>query len=200
MIGIMSEKIITCLRAKAIAQKSFAKGEHLFHRGDPVCTFFLITGGCVNLVRYQTDGNPAVLQRSTAGTVLAEASLFSERYHCDAVAAAATDAVLVPVTEFRRLLEHDLVFAGEWMAHLSRELQNARKRSEIAALRTVGARLDAWIAWNDDALPARGDWRVLADEIGVSAEALYRELSKRRRCSHFGILLRKADQAFKMKT
>jgi CRP-like cAMP-binding protein len=193
MIAIMSEKIISCLRAKAVTQKSFAKSEHLFHRDDPVRTLFLITGGCVNLVRYQADGNHAVLQRSTAGTVLAEASLFSGRYHCDAVAAAATDAVLVPITEVRRLLEHDLVFAREWTAHLSRELLRARKRSEIAALRTVGARLDAWIAWNDDAFPARGDWRCLADELGVSSEALYRELSKRRRCGHFGTLPAKAD-------
>lgn len=193
MIAIMSEKIISRLRAKAVAHKSFAKGEHLFHRDDPVRTLFLIVEGCVNLVRCQADGNQAVLQRSTAGTVLAEASLFSEQYHCDAVAAAATDAVLVPVAEVRRLLEHDLVFAGEWMAHLSGELLSARKRSEIAALRTVGARLDAWIAWNDDVFPARGDWRGLADELGVSSEALYRELSKRRRCGHYGTLSRKAD-------
>ncbi|WP_436038977.1 Crp/Fnr family transcriptional regulator [Rhizobium sp. LjRoot98] len=193
MIAIMSEKIIRCLQPKAVAQKSFAKGDHLFHRDDPVRGLFLITGGCVNLVRYQVDGNQALLQRSTAGTVLAEASLFSDRYHCDAVAATATDAILVPVNEVLRLLEHDLIFAGEWMAHLSRELLSARKRSEMAALRTVSARLDAWIAWNDDAFPARGDWRGLADELGVSSEALYRELSKRRRCGHIGKLPRKAD-------
>lgn len=180
MIAVMSEKIVSYLTAKAVAQKSFVKGEHLFHRDDPVHMLFLIAGGCVNLVRFQADGNQALLQRSTAGTVLAEASLFSERYHCDAVAAAATEALLVPVPAVRKMLEHDLIFAREWMAHLSRELVSARKRSEIAALRTVSARLDAWIAWNDGALPARGDWRGLADEIGVSPEALYREISRRR--------------------
>jgi CRP-like cAMP-binding protein len=137
----------------------------------------------VNLIRYQADGNGAVLQRSTSGTILAKASLFSDRYHCDAVVAAATEALLVPVPAVRKMLEHDLIFAREWMAHLSRELLSARKRSEIAALRTVGARLDAWIAWNDDAFPARGDWRGLAGEIGVSPEALYREISRRRRSS-----------------
>lgn len=180
MIAIMSEKIISYLKTKVLAQKSFAKGEHLFHRDDPVRMLFLITVGYVNLIRFQADGNQALLQRSTAGTVLAEASVFSERYHCDAVAAEATDAELVPVAEVRRLLERDLVFAGEWMSHLSRELVSVRKRSEIAALRTVSARLDAWIAWNDDAFPSRGDWRGLANELGVSSEALYRELSMRR--------------------
>lgn len=180
MIAIMSEKIISFLRGKAVAQKPFVKGEHLFHRDDPVRMLFLITHGCANLIRYQADGNGAVLQRSTSGTILAEASLFSDRYHCDAVAAAATEALLVPVPAVQKMLEHDLIFAREWMAHLSRELLSARKRAEIATLRTVNARLDAWLAWNDDVFPAKGDWRGLADEIGVSPEALYRELSRRR--------------------
>ncbi len=186
MIAIMLEQLITYLRPKALGKKSFAKGENLFHQDDPVRTLFLATSGCVNLVRYQADGSPTVLQRSTPGTVLAEASVFSQWYHCDAVAAIATEALLVPIGEVRQLLEHDAAFATAWMAHLSRELQRARKRSEIASLRTVGARLEAWIVWNDGVLPGKGEWKRLADEIGVSAEALYRELSRRRRPSRSG--------------
>lgn len=181
MIAVMSERIIAYLRPKAVAERTFAKGEHLFHRDDPVRTLFLVTSGCVNLVRHQADGSPAVLQRSTAGTVLAEASVFSDRYHCDAVATMETQALLVPAVEVRHLLERDLSFATKWIAHLSQELQSARKRSEIASLKTVGSRLEAWIAWNDGTLPTRGEWKRLADEIGVSPEALYRELSSRRR-------------------
>lgn len=146
MIAVMSEQIIAHLRPKAVAERTFAKGEHLFHRDDPVRALFLVTSGCVNLVRHQADGSPAVLQRSTPGTVLAEASVFSERYHCDAVATMETEALLVPAVKVRRLLQRDLSFATKWIAHLSQELQSARKRSEIASLRTVGARLEAWIA------------------------------------------------------
>lgn len=180
MIAIMWETIISQLRPRATAQKSFEKGEHLFNRDEPVEVLFLVADGSVHLVRYQADGNMAVLQRSGPGTVLAEASVFSERYHCDAVATTRTRAHIVPIAEVRRLLDDDPAFARAWTVHLSRELQNARKRAEIAALRTVGARLDAWMTWNDGRLPAKGDWRALAEEIGVSPEALYRELSRRR--------------------
>ncbi|HXG99587.1 MAG TPA: hypothetical protein VNI79_04125 [Sphingomicrobium sp.] len=38
----------------------------------------------------------------------------------------------------------------------------------------------AWVAWNDAGLPERGQWARIAKEIGVSHEALYRELAKRR--------------------
>jgi hypothetical protein len=46
----------------------------------------------------------------------------------------------------------------------------------------VAARLDAWLAWNN-ALPEKVERRRIADEIGVSPEALYRQLGKRRRSS-----------------
>lgn len=76
--------------------------------------------------------------------------------------------------------------SSKWIARLSHELQSARKRAEIASLRTVGSRLEAWLIWNDGALPARGYWRDLANEIAVSPEALYREFSGRRTKSKLG--------------
>ncbi len=180
MIVIMSDEILAVLRPRAVARRSFVKGDHLFHRGDPVRFMFLVTDGCANLVRYQEDGRPAVLQRARRGTVLAEASVFSDQYHCDAVAAMATEVVLVAIGEIQRLLNEDHVFALEWSRHLSNELQHTRKRAEILALRTVAARLDAWLTWSDGDLPAKGEWRRLAEEIAVSPEALYREISRRR--------------------
>lgn len=180
MIAIMSDGIIAFLRPKVVARKYFTKGEHLFHRGDPVRVLFVVADGCANLVRYQDDGGPAVLQRARRGTVLAEASVFSERYHCDAVAAMATEVAWVQIGEIRRLLNEDHVFALEWSRHLSIELQLTRKRAEILVLRTVRARLDAWLTWNDGDLPQKGEWQTLAEEIAVSPEALYREISRRR--------------------
>ena len=63
--------------------------------------------------------------------------------------------------------------------HLSHEVRNARRHAEILSLRTVTARLDAWLAENGD-LPARGGWKGLAEEISASPEALYREIARRR--------------------
>jgi CRP-like cAMP-binding protein len=87
----------------------------------------------------------------------------------------------VPKGIVRASLRDDPEFSEAWMAHLARELQSARFRGEMLSLPTVAGRLDAWIAWHDGRLPDRGRWRLLAAEIGVSPEALYRELAKRRR-------------------
>lgn len=115
MIVIMSDEILAFLRPRAVARRSFVKGDHLFHRGDPVQVMFLVTDGCANLVRYQEDGRPAVLQRARRGTVVAEASVFSDQYHCDAVAAMATEVVLVAIGEIQRLLNQDM--SSPWNGH-----------------------------------------------------------------------------------
>ncbi len=81
----------------------------------------------------------------------------------------------------RAALRADPDLSSAWTAFLAREIQGARLRAEILSLRTVAERLDAWLAANDDALPAKGAWRLVATEIGTSPEALYRELARRRR-------------------
>lgn len=50
----------------------------------------------------------------------------------------------------------------------------------MLSLKTVAERLDAWTAANQGAPPIKGEWKTVAVEMGVSPEALYRELAKRR--------------------
>ena len=92
-----------------------------------------------------------------------------------------TRTLAVARSAVRMLLTVGPGFAEAWALHLAHELQATRLRAEILSLRTVAERLDAWIAWNGDAVPPRGTWRTVASEIGTSTEALYRELAKRRR-------------------
>jgi hypothetical protein len=48
------------------------------------------------------------------------------------------------------------------------------------SLKTVAERLEGWLIWRGGGLPPKGAWKDIAAEIGVSPEALYRELAKRR--------------------
>ena len=85
----------------------------------------------------------------------------------------------VPVVDFRARLTADPALAERWAAHLALAVQTARLCAEIRTLRTVAERLDAWLG-EGRSLPAKGAWQDLAAELGVSREALYRELSRRR--------------------
>ena len=181
MIAVMSTKLLEHLRRIHHASRSFAAGAFIFHRNDPVENLHVVRSGAIRLVRYQSDGQAAVLQRACSGDILAEASVFSSGYHCDGVATTAAVTHAYSVADIRRLLETDISFCRAWAAEVSRQLQAARKRAELVSLRTVGERLDAWLAWSVAGMPAKGGWKDVAEEIGVSPEALYREMSARRR-------------------
>lgn len=177
MIAIMSD-LIPRLASISMSEKTIDVGTFLFLQGDPVHVLHIVRTGTVHLVRHQPYGATAVLQRATEDKILAEASVYSDTYHCDGLAVSPARILLVPVVDVKRLLEADGCFANLWAAYLARELQATRKRAEIMSLKTVKARLDAWLAWNDGGLPAKGAWKRLADDIGVSPEALYREIAK----------------------
>jgi CRP-like cAMP-binding protein len=180
MIEIMSITLAELLGFLPSRARTFAAGSYLFRQGDAVRALHRIVDGEVHLVRLQANGGQLVLQRARAGSVLAEASLFSERYHCDAVAVGPTRTQSFDKGDMRAALKDRPGFATGWAAYLAHEVQAARLRAEILSLRTVAERLDAWIAANDGRRPAKGDWKTVAAEIGTSAEALYREIAKRR--------------------
>lgn len=154
-------------------------GQTLFRSGDPVRFMYLITEGSIDLVRHLKAGTPLILCRAGAGDVLAEASAYSDVYHCDGEARTRAVAVSVPLAAFHAKLYAAPDVARRWAAQLSNELQKARMQAEIRSLKTVSERLDAWLG-DDAALPPKGQMQDVAHVLGVSREALYRELARRR--------------------
>lgn len=189
MIAIMCTRITQAFTGGLL--RRLEPYEPLFHSGDPVTHMFLVLDGQVALTRQTGAGASVILQRARAGQVLAEASAYSTAYHCDAQALAGTQTGTqagtgtgatiraIPAALFRGKLAQDSDLAAAWAAHLASEVQSARMLSEIRTLRTVGERLDAWLG-EGRALPNKGQWQDVAAQLGVTREALYRELGKRR--------------------
>jgi CRP-like cAMP-binding protein len=181
MIAIMSVSIFDLLSAFDGPVRDYAAGQFLFRQGDPIKQMFLVQSGEVRLSRFLENGNMIILQRATALTVLAEASLFSPAYHCDGLCHQPAVVKAIAKRDVEARLQQDPSMSIALCAHLAHETQRARMKSEVIRLRTVSERLDAWLAWHDNRLPDKGNWHVIANEVGVSPEALYRELAKRRR-------------------
>lgn len=161
-------------------KRRLAAGETLFRSGDAVEQLHRVENGLIALVRPLPQGADLIIQRAHSGSVVAEASLFAETYHCNAVAIEPADVRSLPLGLIKSALERHPELAGSLTRHLALEVQHARARAEIVSLKTVDLRLDAWLALNHEGMPPRGRWRYVAAEIGVSPEALYRELAKRR--------------------
>jgi CRP-like cAMP-binding protein len=164
----------------AATERALAPGEVLFRTADTVRQMMMVRAGLVMLERVTRTGGRVVLQQAGAGAVVSEASAYSPSYHCDAVAGPYGARVAqLPVDQFHARLGADRAASDAWAAGLAQAVQAARLRAELRSLRTVSDRLDAWLG-EQQTLPDRGHWQDLAAELGVSREALYRELARRR--------------------
>jgi CRP-like cAMP-binding protein len=175
MISIMSDwdQIFTNAPLRIITQ-----GEALFRREDAVQSMFFVRSGSIALERPMADGGALTLHVATTGTALAEASLFAETYHCDAVARTDAHIAFVSRVAFRAALKTLPDAALSLIETYAKEIQAQRARIEILRLRRVSEKLDAWLELYGE--PPKGEWVRVADEIGVSQPALYRELAKRK--------------------
>jgi len=173
----MSELLISVF--KTHAPRQVQTGEYLFHVGQPVRSVFKVAQGVVLLERPLPHGDVICQQRACAGDILAEASAYSQTYHCDARCVRSAQVQAVPKAEFLDRVSTDPLLAAEWSKHLAKTVQAARLVGEMRSLKTVSERLDVWL-FEHGKLPEKGQWQLVANELAVSREALYRELSKRK--------------------
>lgn len=157
MIAIMFEELQPILDCVARRELSFAPGQTVFHQGNPVRQVFIVTTGTIQLVRHQASGAPLILQRAGPGAMLAEASLDSARYHCGATAVTKASAPATSKQELLNRLAQNPELGITFIKRLAHELQYARFHAEVLSIKTVSARLDAWIEWNG-AMPPKGEW------------------------------------------
>ncbi len=179
MIWIMSEiwqKIFF-----GAPERIYEKGATVFRRDDPPRFAYAVREGMIVLRRSLADGGALDLQKTRKGALLAEASLFADRYHCDAVCATHVRVACLPRRDVVSALSEDRNAVAA-LADASREVQGLRSRVEVMRLKTLRARLDAYIDLFGK--PKRGEWVRIADWIGVTPEALYRELAARRKAAN----------------
>ena len=177
MTSIMSARVLAIFGTGV--DRPLQKGEPIFPAGEPVRFMFLVARGQVDLVRHTPEGARVLLVRAGIGKVLAEASAYSDLYHCDGTAAESSLVRAIPVATFHTRLDNDPALARRWAESLAHGLQHARMTAAVRTLRTVSERLDAWLA-EEKPLPPKGEWQDLAQSLGVTREALYRELARRR--------------------
>lgn len=154
------------------------RGERLFAAGDKPAHMFFIGRGEVVLERLGAQGDSVVLQRTRHGFV-GEASLQSERYHCDARVIAPSQVTQLPIGEVRSAMNGDPLFASRWIGMLNREVKRLRLQCERLSLNKVQDRLFHLMEseGQDGKYPLGTGLKSLASELGVTHEALYRCVS-----------------------
>jgi CRP-like cAMP-binding protein len=161
--------------------RELEKNEWLFRKGDPASAIFEVVSGRVRLVRQTIDDHLEALHTARDGDHLAEAALFSDLYHCDALARVParvrvyTKEILLSAFRAAPLLYEDFA------ARLARQLQAVRMRLELRNIRSARARLLQYLRLSASrdgrSVPLAGQLQDLAPDVGLTREALYRTLA-----------------------
>jgi len=157
-------------------------GQVLFRSGDRTVGLYEVVKGKVRLVRLDRGGHEAVLQVAMTGDTLAEASLFSPTYHCDAFAVGETVVRLYPksvlFTEFRSNPKTMHAFT----AMLAQQVMTLRTGLQRRTIRSARDRVRHFLILNvgPDGRTVRlwGTVKELAADLGLTHEALYRTLAR----------------------
>ena len=160
--------------------RTLAKGQGLFRQGDPVFGLFQIIEGRVRLLRHTPDDGLVVLHTAGPGELFAEAALFAEAYHCDAVAMTAAHVRVFPKDEIRAAFRQAPELAERFMAVLARQVQALRARIQQRGIRSARQRVLQSLARGagpNRTFRLRAPLTEFAAELGLTHEALYRTLA-----------------------
>ena len=170
-------------------------GEPLFRLGDKTVGLCEVITGRVRLARVDRSGREIVLHVAGPGETLAEASLFSSHYHCDAIASTAAVVRVYPKRDVLAAFAQSPKAAQAFSEMLARQVMSLRTRIEQRNIRSARERVRHFLVLNVGpdrrTVEMRGTLKDLAAEIGLTHEALYRTLAALQRS---GEIKRKGDK------
>ena len=163
-------------------ERDLELGQTLFRTGQRTIGLYQILSGRVRLTRVDRSGRETVLYTAGSGDMIAEASLFSSVYHCDAIASVPAKVRLYPKDAVLAAFERDPDAAKSFTARLARQVMDLRTRMELRNIHSARDRVRHYLALNAGAdgltVAINGTLKELAAELGLTHEALYRTLAR----------------------
>jgi len=157
------------------------KAERLFGQGAKVQRMHILVNGRVKLIRHPFDGEDVVLHVATAGEMIAEASFFSEVYHCSAIADLPSEIQCIDRNEALEKMLSDTRFSRNVMHLFAQQIRDLRGLHELRNIRSAQSRILTYLATQADSsgkIIVNMSLRDMAYKLGLAHETLYRELRK----------------------
>ncbi len=170
---IMIPEPFNMLSEKDLISIQVDKGGVVFHQNASVRGPHLVLQGDVELIRHSKSGDKIILHKAAMGDTLAEASLFSENYHCDCVATTPSQLVIFRKSAVLALFASNPKFARDLLKQQARQVQTYRHKIELLAIKSAEERVLTALT----EIGQRGSVMSFARQIGLTHEATYRALS-----------------------
>ncbi|RLL51743.1 Crp/Fnr family transcriptional regulator [Mariprofundus sp. EBB-1] len=160
---------------------SLMKGEHLFLQGDQVEYFCFLKTGKIKLIRHTVEGGQALIHVALAGETFAEASLFSNAFHCSAIAVSASEIMRYKKSDLLSYLEQKPAAMKGLLRMFAQQVRDLRTVNEIKNIRSAKERIVTFVSNEmneDNELCLSMPLKDVAYKIGMTHETFYRELKK----------------------
>lgn len=155
-------------------ERAVSSGQALFKQGDATTgVYYLISGG-IDLIRGLASGHDVILHRARAGETFAEASLFSNHYHCTAIATRDSRVMECLRTVVQEKMTSDAEFSWQLASRFAMQIQEGRRHVELLSIRSADERI--LMAMEDGLLT--DDIVSFASVIGLAQETVYRALKR----------------------
>jgi CRP/FNR family transcriptional regulator, dissimilatory nitrate respiration regulator len=171
---------VLALDQKLLERRSLGRNELLFRQGDKVRAIYFIEEGRLRLERRTFDGRLLILGTTPANEFFVEAALFSEIFHCDAVAAEPSRVRVYPKAAVLEALRTDPASAMSFLELVAHEIIELRQRLELMKVRSAKERVMLYLDFNagpSGTVNLPGTLQDVASELGLTREALYRTLA-----------------------
>ncbi|MEW5803500.1 MAG: Crp/Fnr family transcriptional regulator [bacterium] len=164
---------------KITRQILLKKGSVLFSPGDAAEGFYAVLDGALRMYRVSPKGKEITLEIAGLKSTFAEASLFSDTYHCFAEALKDSELYLIRKAEFLNMIREDIQFAMEWIRILSMQVIHLRQRIEELSLKSPRAKISSYIILlaemqNSSSVTLPVHRKAIATLLGMTQETFYR--------------------------
>lgn len=165
--------------ARASERLAVPAGTTLFGPGSPAERFVVVLSGTVRVEQVGEGGRSIVLYRVGPGEscVMTTSCLLSgEAYGAWGIAEGAVEALALPSTTFRRLVDRDADFRALTLSVFSDRIIELSGVIEELLVRRVDLRLAAWLAGHGDGGTLATTHQAIANELGSAREVVSRVL------------------------
>jgi len=165
----------------SLERRSLARNGVLFRQGDKVTAIYFIEEGRLRLERRTFDGRLLFLGTTPAGEFFVAAALFSDTFHCDAVATEPSRVRVYPKAMVLNSLRTDPASAMSFLADVAHQVIELRQRLELMKVRSAKERVMLYLDFsaepNRGAAVLRSQLQDIASELGLTREVFYRTLA-----------------------
>ncbi|MDP0501530.1 MAG: Crp/Fnr family transcriptional regulator [Verrucomicrobiota bacterium JB022] len=167
--------------------RGLAKGEYLFHEGDPAEGFFVVQAGAINAHRISPDGREQVIRVFRPYASFAEIALSeADRYPVHAVAIEPSQVILIQRRPLRELIQRNPDIAFHIISSMSNHFRHLVQLLEDQKFKDIEGRLSHWLLRQLEETGQAGPGvvqldtskKLLANRLGVASETLSRAFAR----------------------